>query len=113
MPQLKADFIHNTLTTFASDPRVVGFLWNNNVATQLVNGVEVTNDWRFDANATSAEQFVSDLASRRFRTGMVALRPVTEPARRPRPRRRGTPPRRRGRRLTGPRVAATRHTPRG
>ena len=71
--QLKADFIHNTLSAFAADPRIVGFLWNNNVSTQLVNGAEVTNDWRFDANAVAARQFVADVASRRFRTGMVAL----------------------------------------
>lgn len=71
--QLKADFIHNTLTAFAADAHVVGFLWNNNVATTLVNGQEVTNDWRFDANTLAARQFVVDVASRRFRTGMVAL----------------------------------------
>ncbi|MDQ2757551.1 MAG: hypothetical protein M3Y71_13475 [Actinomycetota bacterium] len=73
VPQLKADFIHNTLSAFASDARIVGFLWNNNISTQLVNGVEVTNDWRFNANAAAAKQFVTDVAARRFRTGMVAL----------------------------------------
>lgn len=69
--QLKSDFIHNTLTAFAKDPRIVGFLWNNNVSAQVVNGTSVTNDWRFNSNASAAQQFVTDIANTRFRTGLV------------------------------------------
>lgn len=70
---LKTDFIHNTLTSFAADPRIVGFLWNNNVATQVVDGIPVTNDWRFVSNPNAQKQFVTDIASDVFRTGMVGL----------------------------------------
>lgn len=70
---LKADFIHNTLSAFAADPRIVGFLWNNNVATQVVDGLEVTNDWRFVSNPAAQKAFSTDIASDAFRTGMVGL----------------------------------------
>lgn len=69
--QLKSDFIHNTLTAFAKDRRIVGFLWNNNVSSQLVNGESVTNDWRFNSNPGAAQQFVTEIADPRFRTGLV------------------------------------------
>ena len=67
---LKTTFIHNTLTAFAADPRIVGFLWNNNVADQIVNGQQVSNDWRFTSNQSAAQMFAADIASSRFRTGL-------------------------------------------
>lgn len=76
---LKADFIHNTLSAFATDPRIVGFLWNNNVATQVVDGVPVSNDWRFVSNPAAQKQFVTDIATDVFRTGMVGLDTDTLP----------------------------------
>ncbi len=54
---LKVAWIENVLGHFASDRRVVGFLWFNNVAATVINGVEVTNDWRFDATETTRNAF--------------------------------------------------------
>lgn len=70
---LKTAFIHNTLSAFAADPRIVGFLWNNNTVTQVVEGKEITNDWRFNSNPTAAEVFTADIGSSRFRTGLVTV----------------------------------------
>ncbi|WP_295699296.1 glycosyl hydrolase [Lapillicoccus sp.] len=67
---LKTTFIHNTLTAFAGDPRIVGFLWNNNVSAQVVDGQQVSNDWRFTSNVPSAQMFAADIAAPRFRTGL-------------------------------------------
>ncbi|GAA1877801.1 hypothetical protein GCM10009814_04870 [Lapillicoccus jejuensis] len=76
---LKTDFIHNTLSAFAADPRIVGFLWNNNIATQVVDGIPISNDWRFVSNPAAQKQFVTDIASDVFRTGMVGLDADTTP----------------------------------
>jgi len=54
---LKAEWIGNVLRQFANDDQVVGFLWFNNVAATVVNGVEVTNDWRFDASKPTRDAF--------------------------------------------------------
>lgn len=54
---MKADWIGNVLNQFVADEQVVGFLWFNNVAATVINGVETTNDWRFDATTITRDAF--------------------------------------------------------
>ena len=54
---LKVAWMQNVLAQFAKDDNIVGFLWFNNVAATVVNGVETTNDWRFDATEATTAAF--------------------------------------------------------
>ncbi|HYO38828.1 MAG TPA: glycosyl hydrolase, partial [Nocardioidaceae bacterium] len=69
---LKATWITNVLGQFAADDRVVGFLWFNNVAATEVNGVQVHNDWRFDASRATQDAFRKAVASPHFAEGMAS-----------------------------------------
>jgi mannan endo-1,4-beta-mannosidase len=67
---LKVQWIENVLGQFAADDQVIGFLWFNNVAATVVNGVEVTNDWRFDANEATRNAFRRVVADPAFAEGV-------------------------------------------
>lgn len=66
---LKSAWITNAFAGFLADPRIVGFTWFNNPGTQTVNGVPVTNDWRFDSSAAALTAFQDGVADKRFAAG--------------------------------------------
>lgn len=68
---VKTAWTRNVLAEFARDERLVGFLWFNDVAASVVNGVEVTNDWRFDANRATAAAFRQAVGTSEFAGGVL------------------------------------------
>ena len=67
---LKVAWMQNVLAQFAKDDNIVGFLWFNNVAATVVNGVETTNDWRFDATEATTAAFRRMVEGPAFAEGM-------------------------------------------
>jgi mannan endo-1,4-beta-mannosidase len=67
--ELKAAWIHDSFSAIAANRRLVGFLWFNNVASTVVDGQEVDNDWRFTSSPQARAQFRKDIAVSQFSAG--------------------------------------------
>jgi mannan endo-1,4-beta-mannosidase len=67
----KTAWIQDVLTQLAADDQVVGFLWFNNVAATVINGVSVTNDWRFDASQATQDAFKQAIETPAYAEGMA------------------------------------------
>jgi len=68
---LKASWTANVLPRLAADPRIVGWLWFNNQKATVVNGVEVTNDWRFDSSTAARDAFRAAVAGDGYASGVM------------------------------------------
>ena len=68
---LKAHWIENTLSGILADPRIVGFVWFNNVATQAGDNGSITNDWRFNSSAKALKAFKRGVSDARFASGSM------------------------------------------
>lgn len=68
---LKATWIKSTMAGILADPRVIGFVWFNNVATTLGADGPISNDWRFTSSPEALKAFKKAVADPRFASGVM------------------------------------------
>jgi hypothetical protein len=75
----KAFWIKDSLTGFAADPQIVGFVWFNNVAVNVhtVNGVKITTDNRWDSSPQALAAFTDAIADPIWASGRAPDSVVT------------------------------------
>ncbi len=68
---LKAQWITNTMAGILADPRIIGFVWFNNVASVTGGDGTIANDWRFNSSQAAQTAFAKAVGDPRFAAGMM------------------------------------------